>query len=310
MKLSTYISDLLYRYECVIVPDFGGFVTNAQSAIISSYSKTFYPPHKLITYNGHLKNNDGLLANYIASVDKMPFEHAMNFIKFEVSQWREELEETDLFLEGIGKLSLDKNDAIIFEPQTDTNYLTSAYGLSSFIIPEIKRETYIKQVEKLEEKAPILISEHKKEVPNYLKYAAIFVIGLSVLGFGGNAFYKNYKNKQQIIIAQKEQKQVEDKIQKATFIVSEVLPSVHLNVSLDKKPYHVIAGAFRYPENAVRKVNQLKMKGYKARILGINQWGLTQVSFDSYDNRADALNNLYRLKKAESEEVWLLVQDL
>ncbi len=310
MKLSTYISDLLYRYECVIVPDFGGFVTNAQSAIISSYSKTFYPPHKLITYNGHLKNNDGLLANYIASVDKMPFEHAMNFIKFEVSQWREELEETDLFLEGIGKLSLDKNDAIIFEPQTDTNYLTSAYGLSSFIIPEIKRETYIKQVEKLEEKAPILISEHKKEAPNYLKYAAIFVIGLSVLGFGGNAFYKNYKNKQQIIIAQKEQKQVEDKIQKATFIVSEALPSVHLNVSLDKKPYHVIAGAFRYPENAVRKVNQLKKSGYNARILGINQWGLTQVSFDSYDSREDAINNLYRLKKTESEDVWLLVQDL
>ncbi len=310
MKLSTYISDLLYRYECVIVPDFGGFVTNTQSAIISSYSKTFYPPHKLITYNGHLKNNDGLLANYIASVDKMPFEHAMNFIKFEVSQWREELEETDLFLEGIGKLSLDKNDAIIFEPQTDTNYLTSAYGLSSFIIPEIKRETYIKQVEKLEEKAPILISEHKKEAPNYLKYAAIFVIGLSVLGFGGNAFYKNYKNKQQIIIAQKEQKQVEDKIQKATFIVSEALPSVHLNVSLDKKPYHVIAGAFRYPENAVRKVNQLKKSGYNARILGINQWGLTQVSFDSYDSREDAINNLYRLKKTESEDVWLLVQDL
>jgi hypothetical protein len=310
MKLSNYISDLLYRYECVIVPDFGGFVTNTQSAIISSYSKTFYPPHKQITYNSHLKNNDGLLANYIASVDKMPFEHAMNFIRFEVSEWRKELNETDLFLEKIGKLSLDKNEAIIFEPQNDTNYLTAAYGLSSFVTPEIKRETYIKQVEKLEEKAPILISEHKKEAPDYLKYAAIFVIGLSVLGFGGNEIYKNYKNRQQIVVAQKQQKQIEDKIQKATFIVTESLPSIHLDVTLDKRPYHVIAGAFRYPENAVRKVNQLKEKGYNARILGINQWGLTQVSFDSYDNRRDALNNLYRLKKIESEEVWLLVQDL
>jgi len=310
MKLSNYISDLLYRYECVIIPGFGGFVTNTKSAIISSYSKTFYPPHKVITYNGHLKNNDGLLANYIASVDKMPFEHAMNFIKFEVNEWRKKLKETDLFLEGIGKFSLDKNNAIIFEPQTETNYLTSAYGLSPFVTPEIKREVYIKQVEKIEEKAPILITEHKKDSPNYLKYAAIFLLGLSVLGFGGNEIYKNYKNKQQVIVAQKQQKQLEDKIQKATFIVSEVLPSVHLDVTLDKKPYHVIAGAFRYPENAVKKVNELKERGYKARILGINQWGLTQVSFDSYDSRENAINDLYRLKKTESEDVWLLVQEL
>ena len=310
MKLSNYISDLLYRYECVIVPDFGGFVTNNKSAIISSYSKTFYPPHKIITYNSHLKNNDGLLANYIASVDKMPFEHAMNFIKFEVKEWKKELKNTDLFLEKIGKFSLDNNNSIIFEPQTDINYLTSAYGLSSFVTPEIKRETYIKQVEKIEEKAPILISQRKKEAPDYLKYAAIFVLGLSVIGFGGNAFYKEYKNNQQVAIDQKEKKQLDTKIQKATFIVSEALPSINLNVSLDKLPYHVIAGAFRYPENALRKVNQLKAKGYKARILGINQWGLTQVSFDSYDSREDAINSLYRLKKTESEDVWLLVQDL
>ncbi|MGB5462863.1 MAG: hypothetical protein WBM92_05815, partial [Aureibaculum sp.] len=132
MKLSNYISDLLYRYECVIVPDFGGFVTNNKSAIISQYSKIFYPPHKLITYNGHLRNNDGLLANYIAAVDKVPFECAMNFIKFEVDEWRKELRANDLVLEKIGKFILDKNDAIIFEPQTDINYLTTAFGLSSF----------------------------------------------------------------------------------------------------------------------------------------------------------------------------------
>ena len=310
MKLSNYISDLLYRHECVIVPDFGGFVMNTKSAIISSYSKTFYPPHKQITYNNHLKNNDGLLANYIASVDKMPFEHAMNFIKFEVNQWREELKSTDLFLEKIGKFSLDANKAIIFEPQTEVNYLTSAYGLSSFVMPEIKREVFVKEVEELEKKVPVLVSEQSKETPNYLKYAAILLLGLSVLGFGGNELYKNYKNKQQVAVAKKQQKQLEDKIEKATFIVSEALPSITLNVSLDKKPYHVIGGAFRYPENAVRMVKTLKARGFNARILGVNKWGLTQVSYDSYDSRRDAINNLYRIQKTEDSNAWLLVQDL
>ena len=189
MTLAEYISDLLYRYECVIVPEFGGFITNTQSARISSYSNIFHPPTKRLTFNNHLKNNDGLLANYIASVDKMPFKSAMNFIKFEVKRWKEELAETDLFLDKIGKLSLDKGK-IIFEPQKEVNYLTEAYGLGTVVSSEIKREEYKKQVEEIEEKAPILISEEARQRPNYLKYAAIFILGLSLLGLGGYELYK------------------------------------------------------------------------------------------------------------------------
>ena len=310
MRLSDYISDLLFRYECVIVPDFGGFITNTKPAIISPYTKTFYPPHKLITYNSHLRNNDGLLANYISTVDRMPYDSALNYIRFEVNQWKEELKKTDLTLEKLGRFSLDINNAIIFEPQTDINYLTEAYGLASFVSPEIKREEYVKQVEKLEEKAPILISDRKKSSPDYLKYAAAFLIAASVIGFAGNSLYKSYRNKQQVVEAQKQQKELETKIEQATFIVTDALPSVTLNVTLEKKPYHVIAGAFRYPENAKRMVNLLLEKGYDARILGINQWGLTQVSFNSYTSKRDAINSLNKIRRTENEEAWLLVQEL
>ncbi|MCB0486472.1 MAG: SPOR domain-containing protein [Flavobacteriaceae bacterium] len=310
MRLSDYISDLLFRYECVIVPDFGGFITNTKPAIISPYTKTFYPPHKLITYNCHLRNNDGLLANYISTVDRMPYDSALNYIRFEVNQWKEELKKTDLTLERLGRFSLDINNAIIFEPQTDINYLTEAYGLASFVSPEIKREEYVKQVEKLEEKAPILISDRKKSSPDYLKYAAAFLIAASVIGFASNSLYKSYKNKQQVGEAQKQQKELETKIEQATFIVTDALPSVTLNVTLEKKPYHVIAGAFRYPENAKRMVNILLEKGYDARILGINQWGLTQVSFNSYTSKRDAVNELIKIRRTENEEAWLLVQEL
>jgi len=292
------------------VPDFGGFLSDTKPAYISSHSNTFYPPHKSITFNSRLKNDDRLLANYIASVDQVPYESAVNFIKFEISQWFETLNQTDLDLENIGKISLDASSTLIFEPQTKINYLAESFGLSSFVLPEVKRETYIKQVEKLEQKAPVILTNKEKEAPNYLKYAAILVLGLSVLGFGGNSIYQKYKSEQQLVAAQKEQHEVEKKIEKATFIVSEALPSISVNVTLDKKPFHVIAGAFRYPENAQRLVNKLIENGYKARILGINKWGLTQVSYESYTERNNAINNLYRIKKTESEDAWLLIQDL
>ena len=67
MIIANYISDLLYRYDCVIVPDFGGFVANRIGAQVNNFTHTFSPPTKQITFNGLLKHNDGLLANYIAS---------------------------------------------------------------------------------------------------------------------------------------------------------------------------------------------------------------------------------------------------
>jgi hypothetical protein len=309
VKLCSYISDLLYRYECVIIPNFGGFVTNTKSAQIGVNSKTFHPPTKILTFNNHLKNNDGLLANYIASVDKMPFKTAMNFIQFEVQEWLERLQNEDITLENVGTLSLD-GENIIFEPKKDVNYLTQAFGLSPFVSPEIKRETYIKQVEKLEEKAPILVSQQSKEMPNYLKYAAVLVVGLSLLGLGGNKLYNDYQNKQEVVTYKKQQQKLNSTIQEATFIVSDPLPSITLNAQMATKPYHVIAGAFRFPENADRKVRQLLELGFNARILGVNQWGLTQVSFDSYTTNREAREGLVVIRQTISEEAWLLIQDL
>jgi len=309
VKLSAYISDLLYRYECVIIPDFGGFVTNTKSAQIGINGKTFYPPTKILTFNNHLKNNDGLLANYIASVDKMPFKTAMNFIQFEVQEWLERLQTEDITLDNIGSLSLDGTN-VIFEPKQNINYLTQSFGLSTFVSPEIKREVYVKQVEKLEEKAPILVSEKSKESPNYLKYAAVFLIGLSLLGLGGSKLYKDHQNKKQIISLQKEQKELNTTIQEATFIVSDPLPSITLTAQMSTKPYHVIAGAFRFPENAERKVRQLQELGFNARVLGVNQWGLTQVSFESYISNQEAREGLIMIRQTISNEAWLLIQDL
>jgi hypothetical protein len=309
MKLSTYISDLLYRYECVIIPNFGGFVTNTISAEVTDDFKSFHPPSKKLTFNNHLKNNDGLLANYIASVDKMPFKTAMNFIQFEVDEWLETIRNSDIILDKIGKLSLE-GDNIIFEPQTEVNYLTNSYGLASFVSPEIKREKYVKQVEEIEKKAPILVSQKSKEAPNYLKYAAIFILGLSVIGFGGNKLYKDYKNKQQLISLQKQQEKLNTTIQEATFVISNPLPSITLNVHTTTKPFHVIAGAFRFPENAERKVQQLKKLGFNARILDVNQWGLTQVSFESYNNNIEARKGLFIIRQTIAQDAWLLIQDL
>ena len=68
MTIANYLKDLLYRYDCVIVPNFGGFITNNTSAQIHRSTHTFYPPSKQVGFNVNLSYNDGLLANYIAKL--------------------------------------------------------------------------------------------------------------------------------------------------------------------------------------------------------------------------------------------------
>lgn len=305
MNLANYISDLLYRYECVIVPKFGGFVTNNKSARIDGSNHTIFPPYKQITFNAHLTNNDGLLANYIASVDHISYECALNYIKFEIDAWNEKLKNQELNLNGLGTFNMSE-DQLHFEPQKKVNYLTSSFGLSNVVRSEIERKPVVKVAEKTT--APKVIPIVEKKAPNYLKYAAIFVIGLSAIGFAGK-YYQSRLNEKEMVEAQKRQDLMEQKIENATFVITKPLPTLNLEVESSKKSFHVIAGAFRFPENADRKVNQLLKEGYNARILGVNKWKLTVVSYGSYSSRNEALENLSQIRKNVAKDSWLLIQE-
>lgn len=300
MILANYIKDLLYRYDCVIVPNFGGFITNRMSASYNTNTSSFLPPFKQIAFNNNLKENDGLLANYIASVETISFEDANKAIATAVNNWNVNLQNKSLELEEVGVLSLNENQQIIFEPNTSVNYLAESFGLANVTTSEIERQkTIVKPL------VPVINTDNKKVLPTLLKYAATAAI-LLTLGYVGNNLYQ--QNKQNTILASQE-KALEKKIQAATFTIANPLPTIELNVVKEvAKPYHIVAGAFQFPENANKKVNQLKKEGYQASIIGVNKWGLTEVVFSSFADRNDAINELYKIQDSVSKDAWLLVK--
>ena len=74
------------------------------------------------------------------------------------------------------------------------------------------------------------------------------------------------------------------------------------------KKFHLIAGAFGQESNAFKKVKQLKRKGFNAQIIGVNKWGLTQVSFESYTTREEATEHLQIIKKSIAKDAWLYIK--
>jgi len=309
MTIVKYISDLLYRYECVIVPNFGGFVTNEISAKVNHFTHTFYAPSKQLTFNSHLQNNDGLLANYIASTENISYAEAIAYIEKEVVSWKRVMSNEELDLEHVGSFNLNKEGKIIFEPSNAVNYLTSSFGLNSYVSPAVKRIYHKEKIKPLETIAPILpVEDNKHRTPAFIKYAAAAVIVFALGTVGWKEYQKfEYNN----LVAQVEQQQInlEKSIQEATFVINNPLPIITLNVAKETHKYHIIAGAFREPENAEKKLQQLVKKGYNAKILGLNKWNLTPVAFESLNSRTEAINKLNSIKRTESKDAWLLVKE-
>lgn len=317
MKIEQYISQLLYRHQCVTVPGFGAFLTEIQSAHMHEKTNSFYPPKKLISFNSHLKNNDGLLANHISTIEKTSYENAVASIESEVVIWKSILQVNEKFsLKNIGELSLNSEKNVVFTPSENINYLTESFGLNSFVSPSIKREILASQEQKTEkvpvakESEPILFIPEETRNRPYLKYAAVFILALSVAGSIGYKLYQDRIEEETLLVEKAVQKQVQNKIQEATFFIENPMPSVTLTVKEDKFSYHVVAGAFRKEENADKIYNELTGMGFKARRIAPNKHGLFPVLYGSYATYAEAQQAMEDIHQSINPDAWLLVKEL
>ena len=149
MKLEHYISELLYKYDCVVVPGLGGFVANYKSATILLVQNTFSPPSKSISFNKNLNTNDGLLANLIAQKEGVGFDLAIKQIEDRVASINHDLKiKKRVLLQDVGTLFLDGENRTQFEPQNTVNYLLGSYGLDVFQKQPILRATIEEKITK------------------------------------------------------------------------------------------------------------------------------------------------------------------
>ena len=184
MKIDQYISELLFKYDCVIVPGLGGFVANYKSATIQPIQNTFSPPSKSISFNKNLNNNDGLLANLIVQKENIAFEVSTKNIEDAVLLIQQELKlKKRVLLNDVGALYLDNENRIQFDPANTVNYLLGSYGLSVFQKQPIKRATIEEKITKefKDRTAPLIVVKDGKKKNTKWVVAAVIGIPLAFL---------------------------------------------------------------------------------------------------------------------------------
>ena len=290
MKISYHIFNLLQEHDCVIVPNFGAFVTRNISAKISSDRSKIFPPNKELSFNKNVVKNDGLLLNAISSNENISYEGAEQKITNWVRRINKKLEKQRYIeIKNIGSFSL-KNTKYVFVPNQNSIFLKSSYGFNSIDSSQIIRR--------------------QKNINNtYLKYAAILIVFLSLTVVFTKSYFDsvNEFNKASYAEANLE---IEKKIQKATFNINTSLPVVKLPIRKQYGSFHIIAGSFRLKENSLKMISQLKEKGFiEARKVGVNKFGLLQVAYNSYDTVEEARLALSEIRTKEDLNAWLLIKN-
>ena len=337
MKMETYISDLLYRHDCVIIPGLGGIITNYRSAQIHPVSHTLRPPSKSIRFNVNLQEDDGLLANYVSSCESISFASAQIKIERFVSSIQNDLQhKKEARLPKIGVLSVDINGIISFEPDLKVNYLPDAFGLEAIQSPAILRKSKGIDLSKQIYQGAKSI-EARKTSFNW-KVAAVLIplIGLSTYvsfqqeaisdKFANYAYLNPFKEKPAAVYVPRtmeiKEKRIELKETKITTTPKTVLETVKANTEVKakktipapsvkttivSKSFHLVAGCFSSKLNANNLVAQLKKEGFEASVIGQNENGLFRVAFQSCVSRELAVSEMKKLKDS-GKSTWLLIQ--
>lgn len=333
MKIEEHVSELLFEHDCVIVPDFGGFVCNYSPARIDPVKHLFEPPAKRILFNKGLTRNDGLLAHHIAGKLRLPYSDALEAISEEVARCKETIEkEKRLTLEEIGLLYLDEKGNLLFQQDNKINYLQESFGLATFY--HLPAETA-----NAEAKTKVIpIYNERKKTRIYAAAAVIATLVVSAFCFslmekqtnmrfsGFNFFSKKapalysyspgiYKklpealfntNDVPHIFITEPIKAALPVVAKSTPAISKTVPATTNNPAVATPgTFSIILGSFSIKENAENLVREYAKQNLNVSILGRNGAGLYMVGYGSFTSHNDAMNERVNFQKKFNKDSWV-----
>lgn len=193
----------MHDCECVIIPEFGAFVSNVCPARLDYAVHRLTPPTKEFAFNAQLVSDDGVFAGYLSERQHITKQEAAEQLHAFAMQCLAVLEvDKELQLEGVGKLYYINSQTITFTADNNVNFCGDSFGLDVFTVQPIYRsETYnvVKTVIEERQKAkntPVSVSEeaagdkpHRVTRTNYkwyrmAAYSAVIATALLLLGWG------------------------------------------------------------------------------------------------------------------------------
>lgn len=161
-ELAKHIENLLFKNECVIVPQLGGFVTHYVPAHYNQTEGLYMPPSRSIGFNPQLQLNDGLLVQSYMQANDISFPEAVQQLESDVNQLKQQLQSQGACqLQGIGRLTLGLNGKYAFEPDSRGIVAPQLYAMEPLSAVPLT-STAKKQTPRQQQRPPYTISINRR----------------------------------------------------------------------------------------------------------------------------------------------------
>lgn len=144
IQLERHIEVLLLTNECVIVPDFGGFMTHQVPARYDHTDFSFLPPMRTLGFNPQLRLNDSLLVQSYVEAYDISYPEALRQIEAEVAELRQHLSEQGSYtMNDLGTLTVNKEGRYEFTPCEAGILSPEFYGLDSYAFKTLNENAVV-----------------------------------------------------------------------------------------------------------------------------------------------------------------------
>jgi hypothetical protein len=331
MYLDFYIAKLLEEHECVIVPDFGAFITNEKPPYINEAEGKIYPASKRLAFNPSLTFNDGLLANTVSLYERVSYTDGVELLKKCIEQWRKKLSDKEtLLLVGIGEFLLNDDQKLIFTPLLSNNFHPDSFGLSEIEIKPVTRKS--SELTEIEKEISYSIVEPEEETvevrhrPKTSKSRKVLYYSLSayvpiIIGLWAVLYFTDpFKstNESSLNPIEGKRKVAVDVATKSFTTVAETPTTVKpiagrkmveasvidVNTASGGN-FYVIGGSFKTYRNASILKNEFLLKNYRSEIIksANKQY---RVAYSKFSTRSEAEKFLQSVRQSENKSAWIL----
>lgn len=332
--LAKHIETLVWQHECVIVPQFGGFVTQVQSAYTTDAEDSFMPPACTVGFNDKLSGNDGILVHSYMEVYGLQEAEAKRLLQSDILEMREQLLHQGCYNLGrLGTLQQDEDGEIHFIPNNGWA-APDFFGLEALDFPKLEETAQVEYPQK-EAASKEVRSAHTEHITLSINrralHTALSVAAAILLFFMvSTPVNTNIWNKNQALLAQDiltsaltfmPRMETRQPAQPDT-ISTQIQTTAPVSENLDGKEVAeqeneiegnelshefavVIASAI--PESNARDyVAHLHKKGYKDACI-YQHGAMVRVLFRGFANEADARNKMQALQGLpDFQGAWIL----
>jgi hypothetical protein len=332
-ELIRHIEKLLLTNNCVIIPNFGGFVAYYSSAKWIEDENSYSPPIRTIGFNAQLKMNDGLLVQSYMDTYGTDFPDANRLVEKAVMEMRHFLHLNGyLEMHGIGEMRQTIYNTYSFQPSEDGIMTPSLYAFSSFELHKIRVNNLkeiienkevsngIQEVKKRldtkEDKRGNEKSDENKTTFKYIMATVAIAAAVIILFFFMPTTLQNTDLSSKINLAEV----IPSTLFQSTPPISDLTSKTQRTKVKTKKnkialqdstllldKYFIIVSNVGYKKDALSAVKLLKRLGHsKARV--INGKRGYRICITSYSNMNEACKQLSRYRATdEYKEAWILI---